>query len=206
MGRPRTGTSATILEVAERLLMQRGYHGFSYQHIAETLGVKPPAIHYHFRTKSELVVAIVERYGACFDHWAASLADVGPAGRLGAYLDLGRIAVADGRVCALASVNAQFSSVPDPVRDAVRGIQARMLQFYAEALEEGRAAGEIEFAGTAQAKAAELACAVVGAQGLSRALGPDIYEGVVAQLSQSIGIPIPTPAAHATWRVPSQAA
>ena len=37
-------TRARILDLAENLLLERGFNAFSYQHIAHKLGVKPAAI------------------------------------------------------------------------------------------------------------------------------------------------------------------
>lgn len=184
--RRRTQTRRAILELGEQLVMQRGYHAFSFRHVAEALGVQKAAIHYHFRTKSALVVAVVERYGAKFDRWAASMATAPPSDRLRGYFAIGRAVVADHRVCALAMINNELRSVPDEVRDAVVAVQARILSFYATTLEEGRIAGELAFVGDPADKAAEVGCALVGAQGLSRALGPDAYDRVVAQLGRSL--------------------
>ena len=56
------GTRDQILDLAENLLLDKGFNGFSYKHIAEQLGVKNAAIHYYFPAKSDLGTALVERY------------------------------------------------------------------------------------------------------------------------------------------------
>ena len=199
MGRPRTGTSTAIVEIAERLLMQRGYHAFSYQHIADELAVRPPAVHYHFRTKEELVVAVVKRYGARFARWEASIGHLSAADRLVAYFDIGRHAVADQRVCALAMINAQFASVPTQVQAVAIAVQERVIAFYVRALNEGRAAGQLAFTGDTTDKATEIACALVGAQQMSRGLGPIAYERVIRHLAESVGVPMPESVSESPW-------
>ena len=54
-----TSTRESIIETAHRLLLQRGMNGFSYRDIAEPLGVKNAAVHYHFPSKMDLVEALI---------------------------------------------------------------------------------------------------------------------------------------------------
>lgn len=43
-------TRVRILDLAENLLLERGFNAFSYQHITRELDVKPAAIHHHYPT------------------------------------------------------------------------------------------------------------------------------------------------------------
>ena len=55
-----------VLDVAERLAQTRGFNGFSYADISAELGITKASLHYHYRTKTELGCAIIERYGERF--------------------------------------------------------------------------------------------------------------------------------------------
>src|SRR5690349_12825950 len=59
----------TIMNLAEALLQDRGFNGFSYAHIASQLGVKNAAIHYHFPSKEDLACAVIQRYRDRFKLW-----------------------------------------------------------------------------------------------------------------------------------------
>src|SRR5688500_15918095 len=59
----------TIMNLAEGLLQDRGFNGFSYAHIADQLGVKNAAIHYHCPSKEELACAVIQRYRDRFKLW-----------------------------------------------------------------------------------------------------------------------------------------
>src|SRR5271170_6591557 len=61
-----SGTANTILDVAERLAQTRGYNGFSYADIAAQLSVTKASLHYHFPSKADLGLALVERYSLAF--------------------------------------------------------------------------------------------------------------------------------------------
>lgn len=184
----RTNTRRRILDIAERLLMQRGYHAFSYQHIAAELGVKPAAIHYHFRTKPDLVVAAIERYGERFDAWAASVAGRSPRERLLGYFAIGRMVVADDRICALGMLNTQFATIPAEVQQITVAVQGRILAFYTETLAAGRALGELDFPGEPRDKSAEIGSTLVGAQQLARAHGAHVYDRVMGQQARALGM------------------
>lgn len=58
----RTDTKMQIVEIAERLLQLRGFNAFSYQDIADELGIRKASLHYHFPSKADLGVALAERH------------------------------------------------------------------------------------------------------------------------------------------------
>src|SRR5213082_2328916 len=55
-------TSERILDLAECLVQTRGFNGFSYADIADSLGVTKASLHYHFPAKAELGVRLIARY------------------------------------------------------------------------------------------------------------------------------------------------
>ncbi|MQY04457.1 TetR/AcrR family transcriptional regulator [Actinomadura macrotermitis] len=50
-----------LLEAAERLLREQGYHQVSVRAVNKAAGMNPAAVHYHFGSKQELVTALLER-------------------------------------------------------------------------------------------------------------------------------------------------
>jgi TetR/AcrR family transcriptional repressor of nem operon len=58
----RTATAEQILDLAEMLIQTRSYSAFSYQDIADALGITKASIHYHFASKAALGAAVVDRY------------------------------------------------------------------------------------------------------------------------------------------------
>src|SRR3954447_20709833 len=96
-----TGTTSRILDVAERLLQVRGYNGFSYGDVATELGITRAALHYHFRGKAELGLALIERYRTRFATALATLARTAPdaPAKLRGYVDLYRDVLSRDRMC-----------------------------------------------------------------------------------------------------------
>jgi TetR/AcrR family transcriptional regulator, transcriptional repressor for nem operon len=58
----KQNTQLKILEEAERCLQLKGYNGFSYNDLSNAIGIKTSSIHYHYPTKVDLVVAVIEFY------------------------------------------------------------------------------------------------------------------------------------------------
>ena len=60
-------TAERALDVAERLVQERGFNGVSYADVAAELGVTKAALHYHFASKAELGEALIDRYATRFE-------------------------------------------------------------------------------------------------------------------------------------------
>jgi AcrR family transcriptional regulator len=61
-GRPRDGaTDVAILDAAERLLGRRGYEAMTVDQVAAAAGVSKPTIYLRYRSKRELVAAMIDR-------------------------------------------------------------------------------------------------------------------------------------------------
>ncbi|MET0907966.1 MAG: helix-turn-helix domain-containing protein, partial [Ilumatobacteraceae bacterium] len=62
LGRPRaTANDAAILDATEQLLGRRGYEAMTIEHVASTAGVSKPTIYLRYRSKRELVAAMIDR-------------------------------------------------------------------------------------------------------------------------------------------------
>ena len=71
-------TRAELLAQAEILVRGRGYSGFSYGDLAEAVSIRKASIHHHFRTKTDLALALVEAYDARYDAALAAIVAAQP--------------------------------------------------------------------------------------------------------------------------------
>src|SRR5258706_9278478 len=71
----RSDTAEQILDLAGLLIKTRGYSAFSYQDIADSLGIRKASIHYHFPSKADLGIAVVDRYVARFGAALVAIAE-----------------------------------------------------------------------------------------------------------------------------------
>jgi len=63
MRRLTDSTRTKIIDAGEKLLLKNGFNGFSYADIALALGIKKSSIHYHFPSKADLGLAVIQRPG-----------------------------------------------------------------------------------------------------------------------------------------------
>src|SRR3954452_25596334 len=50
-----------ILDATERLMVEKGYAAVSTRRVATEAGVKPPLVHYYYRTTDDLLIALYNR-------------------------------------------------------------------------------------------------------------------------------------------------
>lgn len=179
-------TARAILDLAERFLTERGYHAFSFADIARPLDIKPAAVHYHFRTKPELVVAVLARYRGRFRRWGRSVREDDARAQLTAYVALSRDLLRQDRIDPFGTLAGEFRQLPAPVQDELRGLQQDIFGWFAGLLASGRASGALVFDGEASTKAATLACALLGAQQLGRVAGAAAFEEVAGQVVREV--------------------
>ena len=187
---PRSDTRRQILELAQNLLRQKGYNGFSYKHISAPLGVKNAAVHYHFPTKEELVIEVVARERRRFQKWTnrPSILAMSVWERLDWFFSIYQHYSDNGRrVCYLGNLETELDSVPDRVQDEARGLNTEIIAWLTKLLEEGRENGEFAFAGTPEGKAVSLLASIQGALQIARLMSPERFSTTIQQLKLDLG-------------------
>ena len=85
----KRGTRRAILAVAQELFAAQGYAGTSVADIANRLGMSKAALYYHFRSKTEILRALLEEPVAAYSRLVGSAAagQIGARDLLGAVID-----------------------------------------------------------------------------------------------------------------------
>jgi TetR/AcrR family transcriptional regulator, transcriptional repressor for nem operon len=141
-------TRQQILDVAQELTQQRGFNAFSYRDIAAQVGIRGPSIHYHFPSKDDLGVALIERCRQQFGRQRAAIdRQESVRTRLRKYAQLFRATAADaGKMCLCGMLAAEFGALPKEMQVGVRGFFDDNEGWLAGVLELGRSRGELQFA------------------------------------------------------------
>lgn len=142
-------TQEKILDVAQELAQTRGYNGFSFRDIAERVGIRSPSIHHHFRSKSDLGVALVKRYRRDFEHELLKIdASKSPTPtKLRRYAQLYQGAVQRGRMCLCGMMAAETDTLPDEVRGEVLRFFEAQQHWLSRVFKVGRTEDSLMFAG-----------------------------------------------------------
>ncbi len=186
-------TRERILDVAETLLQQRGFNAFSYKHIAEQLGMRHAAVHYHFPAKEDLGIALVQRYRARYDVWRSEVeARAENAWQcleayFGMYLDYLNCG---HQVCPAGVLGNDFQSLPDAMREEGRLLLLDNYGWLTSVLERGRSEQVLHFVGPPEAKALCLGASLQGALQIDRVSSEPRFFQVIQQIETELLQPI----------------
>ena len=163
----RSETAEQILDLAETLVQTRGYSAFSYQDIADSLGIRKASIHYHFPSKTDLGVAVVDRYMIRFGDALTAIADDQSQSSM-TMLDFYvqpylQFANTPDRVCLSGALAGEMMALPPKVRERVDHFFKTHQIWLTEILERGVARGEFTLAAPASKVARFIFGALQGA-------------------------------------------
>lgn len=185
----RGETAELIVDVANGLMVERGYAAFSYADVSERVGIRKASIHHHFPTKTELAVAVLRRHRArleqAMEHLDGSLPN--PLDRLRAYVEHWEACIRDGSVsfCVAALLSAELPALPEEVQAEVRAHFRVLSGWLAQTLSAGVKAGQLTLGAAPVDEAQMLMASVHGAMLSARATGDcDVFR-VVARAAVS---------------------
>ena len=173
-----------ILDVAEAMIRNAGFNAFSTRDVASAVGIKSASVHYHFPTKSDMGVAVTERYTDRF------LKQLGDPGRfkgdarevVALYVNSFReTLIRDDKLCLCAVLGAEIGGLPLEVGGHTRIFFDRNLAWLKKALTGSSKMSTAE----ANAFAVHILAALEGGMILSKALDKEkVFENVATMLKR----------------------
>lgn len=187
-------TADKIVQTAEALIQEHGYTGFSFQDVADKVGIKKGSLYYHFPSKAELGRAVVAGYRRRMEQSAAALADAGVEDywqALARYLEpmtlFGRTA---GEACLGGILSGEWRGLPAEMRSELRAFFDEHERWLTDFLEAGRNAGAFTFRGQSQLLARMLFSAVEGGLLIKRIKDdPGYFESILVAVADLLGRP-----------------
>lgn len=110
------------MDAAESGMRLRGYHAVSFRELADELGIKSSSVHYYFRQKEDMGVALVKRYS---DRFFANLEDKAaaaktPNDRLRAFCNAYYDAlITSDKICLCGMLGAESCGLPGMLAESV---------------------------------------------------------------------------------------
>jgi TetR/AcrR family transcriptional regulator, transcriptional repressor for nem operon len=127
-------TRQQILRTAARLIQTRSYLGFSFQDIADQVGIRKPSLYHHFPSKEALGVAVLREATRSFLVWAAATPPT-PQRKLSAYFRLYRDGLHAGRgVCPAGALAPGWDCIDAELRETVRALRDAQIHWLGEVL------------------------------------------------------------------------
>lgn len=112
-------TRHTILKAARELIQTRSYLGFSFQDLADRVGIRKASLYHHFPSKEALGVAVLEQAMATYDKWFKAF-DGTPEEGFRIYINGFRNVIGAGRrVCPAAAFIPGWDAVDSDIHQAI---------------------------------------------------------------------------------------
>jgi TetR/AcrR family transcriptional repressor of nem operon len=166
-------TATRILDVAERIVQIRGFNGFSYADVASELRISKAALHYHFASKAELGLALVERYAERF-RAALGIIDRSAAdaqARLQGYASIYADVLRQRRMCLCGMLAAEYDTLPGPMQERIISFFDENEVWLTAVLAQGQAEGSLRLHASGSDEARAILSGLEGALLIARPYG-----------------------------------
>jgi TetR/AcrR family transcriptional repressor of nem operon len=189
---PTLSTKEKALLEGRALLQKHGYNGFSFQDIAEKLGIKKPSLYDHFASKDDLIISIIRGYGAQFEAWTENVAALSPIEQIRKVFDVFHFFVSDKRkVCPVLALAADFQGLSKAIQNEVLIFVERWLSWLEAQIVAGQRMHQIRSDLSARTLADFVYSQGMGAQFQARirnlpGLTQSSSEGIVLFLSEKV--------------------
>lgn len=175
-----SATNEKLLDAAESGIRLNGYHAVSFRDLADELGIKSSSVHYYYRQKEDLGVALVDRYSERFFADLEKRADLAgnERDRLRAYCQVYRNALTSSdRICLCGMLGAETCGLPKQLAARVEAFFNANISWISDALDadmpDGRRA----------ARAAQILATLQGAMMIATSLKDHrLFDNIVASL------------------------
>jgi len=178
-----------ILDIAAELLQTRVFSAFSYQDIADRLGITKAAIHSHFRTKEALGNALLEQYLEKTVNLYSEAESAGDTAwdRFNAFVaGLVRSIIDENKTCPITLLQVEHNVIQESMQKGIRKILSMDKAWLTKILKQGRDEGEMFFWGTPEDQASLILATVQGALMAARAGSVEMLEKTMAQITKSM--------------------
>jgi TetR/AcrR family transcriptional repressor of nem operon len=189
-------TREKILNSAQRLIQTRSFHGFSFQDVADEVGIRKASLYHYFASKDEVAIAVLKRAAG----WVTSQleqADVlDPSERLERYFDLFRVLHGKGeRMCPGGSFGAVFGAVSSPVQRVLHAFTKMHLDWLEDVVREGKERGQFSIGDQRPRDVAvQIFASVQGALLTGRLTSdPYVIDQIATELRSYLGYARPAP-------------
>lgn len=161
-------TRERIVEAAAKMLGTRSYLGFSFNDIAQEVGVRKASLHHHFASKEALGLELLAAAARRFTQWREA-APEDPGAALNAYIAMYRSTVVAGEaVCQGGAFAPGWGCTEDALKAAVQDLRATQIDWLTGVL---RAQDATRTRAAAAALAASVFAACQGALVSARVTG-----------------------------------
>ncbi|MEQ8925414.1 MAG: TetR/AcrR family transcriptional regulator [Fulvivirga sp.] len=179
-------TKSTIINLADRLIRQNGYHAFIYADIATRLKIKNAAVHYHFPTKGDLGAAIIDKsrdqFRTATEAWNELPAKIQLENFISMYSSIGT----QHLICFMGALGPSIDSLPTVMQKALNTASSEIRSWLQSTLETAQAEGSVYFKEPATERADLIITSLLASLILNRVSGEDILKNTTNSIKHNL--------------------
>ncbi len=179
-------TRQEILRLGEMFVRSKGFNSFSYKDISEQLNIKNAAIHYHFPSKADLGVAIIENTVAEFDKFKKSCQVLSPKERIEAFINIYDASKEKNWVCLMGALSPAHDTLPVQMQVKLQLMAKQIIEWMCTVLEEGRNAKVFHFKEGIRTQAYLIVTSLLSSLLIYKVLSNDVFESVKKGILNSL--------------------
>lgn len=176
-----------ILILADKLIQQRGFLGFSYLDLEKIIGIKKASIHHHFPKKTDLGLAYCIYKANIFDQLNTHICSMPPGMlRLKSYLEAFSGCAERGEMCGIYAMLSDYYQFSPDLQKAVSQLAKKEILILENILDSGQKNGEINLIAPPGELAVIVCSALKGALMLNRTSNDNTYTSSIKTLIEML--------------------
>jgi TetR/AcrR family transcriptional repressor of nem operon len=171
-------TRDAIIRLADELILEKGFNAFSFYDLANTIGIKTASIHYHFPTKTDLILAVIQKHKEAVEALQRQYSAKDPLSRLEAFLSIYNRNKSEDQICFVGSLCTDLYSMDPAVEEALSPVIENILSWVTDILKEGKRKEVFQFNAPPRTKALLIITNMLGILQVSRVTGKNDFNEV----------------------------
>ncbi len=139
-----SSTKTQALNLAKVYLQTLGFSGFSFQTIADKLGIKKASLHYYFASKEDMGLAVIADYTDSHNAWAIKVKDLSSRIKLEKLVKgFTSLSVKHNMICPVGSFSSDFNTVTPKMKKKLKQFHFLIRDWLVETIDQGKKEGTI---------------------------------------------------------------
>lgn len=171
-------TRDSIIATADALIRDKGFNGFSFKDISNSIGIKTASIHYHFPTKTSLGLALIRDHIHKLENLREQLKNQSALAKLEGFLSIYSTIKSEDKVCLVGSLATGINAIDEELKSELKVFAELVLGWVVDILKEGRTKEVFQFNGTPRVKAMMIISSMMAMVQLSRLTESNDFKSV----------------------------
>ncbi|WP_186754237.1 TetR/AcrR family transcriptional regulator [Echinicola salinicaeni] len=161
-------TKEKIVQLADAFIRTKGCNAFSFGDISKALNIKNASIHYHFATKSALIIAVIQKHRDLLTKFKKRVEDEDPLDKIKLFLNTYSMARSEGKISILGALAGDYFTFDEHTQLELKVLTDSTLLWLVETLKAGKDQGAFYYTTEDKTKAQMVVTSILGAEQLSR--------------------------------------